>query len=169
MALTRRQLLSAAALVAGAPVLAVGGTAWRWWDQPAGSGYRNVSEDEAQFFDALAEAVFPTGGDPPLGGGQAGVAHYLDDVLQGMAPTQRKLFRLAAHALDNLARTSTGHALSDLPPTEATGVLRGWLAHPRAEIRGLAQSYYLFVTMAYLAHPAVAPGVSRSFTCGFGP
>ena len=173
MSLTRRQLLAAAAALTGGAALVgaagVAGTAWRWWDQAPGAGYRNVSPDEARFFDALAEAVFPAGGQPALGGAEAGVAHYLDEVLQGMAPAQRNLIRLAAHALDNLARTSTGHALSDLPTPAATAVLRAWLAHPRPEIRGLAQSFYLFVTMAYLAHPDVAPLLVPSFSCGFGP
>lgn len=168
MQLTRRHVLAASALVAGASLAGVGGTAWRWWDQPAGAGFQVLSPDEAAFFDALAEAIFPTGGEPALGGGAAGVSHYVDNVLQGMHPTQRDLLRLAVHAFDNLARAAHGSAFSELPTAQATEVLLGWSTHERFEIRGVTQSFYIFAVMAYLVHPDVAPGVATSFRCGFG-
>ena len=168
MKLSRRQVLSAAALVAGAGAVGVGATAWRWWDQPQGAGYAALSAVEAAFFDAVAGAVFPAGGEPALGGAEAGVSHYVDAVLMGMHPTQRKLLRVAAHAFENEPLLTHGGGFSTLPQPEATAVLRGWLDSGVFEIRGIAQSFYIFATMAYLAHPQVAVHLRDAFNCGFG-
>lgn len=169
MKLTRRHFLAASALVAGSGVVAAGATAYRWWDQPPSAPFRALSADEAAFFDALAEAIFPAGGDPPLGGRDANVARYVDDVVAGLAPTQAKLLRLAVHAFDNLPRASAGARFSVLPVGEAQAVMRGWIDSPVFEIRGIFQSFYIFTAMAYLAHPKVAPTLAPMFTCGFGP
>lgn len=168
MGLTRRHVLAAGALVAGGTAVGAAGVAWSWWDQPAGAGYRHLSPDEAAFFDALAEAIFPAGGEPALGGGAAGVSHYVDGVLAGMHPTQRDLLRLAVHAFDALALPEGGF-FADLPHARARAQVEAWLVHPVFEVRGVFQSFYIFAVMAYLAHPQVAPIVGRSFSCGFGP
>lgn len=140
----------------------------RWWEQPPTDPYRYVSVDEARFLDALAEAAFPAGGTPPLGGGQANVARYLDVVLAGTVGWQRGLVRLSMHALDNLARLSHGVPFHALPAEAAQAQLRDWLTTPVAAERGLAQSLYLFVVMAWCAHPEVAPTIAPWFHCGFG-
>lgn len=166
---SRRRFLTVAAL--GAAAAAAGGLALgpvRWWNQPPEAPYRYVSADEVVFLDALAEAAFPAGGTPALGGAAAAVPRYLDLVLAGLVGTQRSLIRLSMHAMDNLARLSHGVPFHALPPDAAQAQLRAWLASPSAAERGLAQSLHLFVAMAYTAHPAVAPTLSPWFTCGFG-
>lgn len=168
MAPTRRQLLAAAGLLAAASAAGVGGTLVAWWDQDPLAGHAHLSAAEVGFFDALAEAVFPAGGEPALGGREAGVCRYLDQVLSGMHPTQRNLVRLGVHALDTLPLPTRGARFATLDPASARDVLRGWLDHDRPELRGLAQSLYLFVAMGYLAHPAVAPALAPSFACGYG-
>jgi hypothetical protein len=49
----------------------------------------------------------------------------------------------------------------------ASDAVAGWLAHPRHEVRGVAQSMTLFVAMAYFAHPDVRGSVAPLFRCGF--
>lgn len=167
MRLTRRHFLAATALVAGAGAV-TGATAYRWWDQDPAEPYRVLSADEVRFLDALAEAMFPAGGTPPLGGREAGVARYVDLVIGGMHPTQGKLVRLSLHALDALPVASHGARFSTLALADAQAQVAEWTAHPVFEIRALFQSFYIFVAMAYLAHPKVSPLISPSFNCGFG-
>lgn len=168
MRLTRRHLLALAGLTTAAATAGVGLTLVHWWDQPPEAPYLHVSADEARFLDALAEAVFPTGGTPALGGASASVARYMDLVLSGLVGTQRELIRISMHALDNLARVHGGAAFSDLPADRAEAQIRDWLASPNGVERGLAQSLYLFVVMGYTAHPEVAPILRPWFNCGFG-
>ena len=167
MSLTRRHALAAAALVAAGAAAGVGGVAWRWYDQPATAPFAHLSADEVAILDAIAEACFPRGGEPALGGAEAHVARYFDGVLGGLAEAQRTLLKLGLHALDALALPTHGGRLSELAVPDASDALAGWLAHPRHEVRGVAQSVTLFVSMAYFAHPAVRGSVSGSFRCGF--
>ncbi|MFZ5476871.1 MAG: hypothetical protein ACOZNI_08870 [Myxococcota bacterium] len=168
MRLTRRHLLAGAALVAAASAAGAGGIAASWWDQGAGEGYAVLSEDEAAIVDALAEAAYPTGGEPAIGGRDVGAARYLDVVLLGMEPTQRNLLRVSLHALDAFPVATRGARLRFLAPEEAAAVVAEGLASPTAELRGLFQSFHLFVGMAYTSHPDVAPRLARHFGCGFG-
>lgn len=166
---TRRQILAGAALALGGVLAGVGATAVHWWDQDPAEPYRHLSADEVAFLDAFAEAIFPAGGDPPLGGRGARVGRYLDTVvLAGLHPTQRNLLRLAMHALETLPLATHGSAFSALPRETATRVIAAWVDHEQAELRGVAQSLYIFVGMAWFAHPEVAPSVTASFSCGFG-
>jgi len=158
--------------VAGLTTAAAGAgvalTAARWWEQPPTAPYAYLSADEVEFLDALAEAALPAGGTPSLGGAGADVGRYLDVVLAGMVGWQRSLVRLSMHALDNLARASHGVPFHALPAADAQAQLRDWLTTPVHAQRAIAQSLYLFVVMAWCAHPEVAPTIAPWFHCGFG-
>lgn len=165
MRLTRRHFLAAAALTT---VALPTGVAVHWWEQPADAPYVHLSAAEARFMDAIAEATFPAGGTPALGGGAAGVARYMDLILSGMVGTQRSLVRAGMHAVDHLSVVTHGDTFSGLVPEAAQAQLRSWLASDIAPLRGLVQSLYLFAAMAYVAHPEVAPLLRPWFGCGFG-
>lgn len=167
MPLTRRHVLAASALVAAGSAAGAGGVAWRWYDQPADAPFSHLSPDEVAILDAIAEACFPRGGEPALGGAEAHVSRYFDGVLGGLTGAQRKLLKLGVHALDALSVPTHGGFLSELPVPDASDALASWLAHSRYEVRGVAQSITLFVAMAYFAHPAVRGSVADSFRCGF--
>jgi hypothetical protein len=167
MRVTRRQLPAAGALVGGTVLAGAGGVATHWWNQAPGTPYAVLSEDEAAILDAYAEACFPAGGDPALGGAAAGVGRYFDGVVEGLVPTQQKLLRLALHAIDALPLPSHGALLTDLSVPAASDAVASWLRSARPEIRGLAQSFTIFVTMAWMAHPAVRPRLAPHFGCGY--
>lgn len=167
MALTRRHVLAASALVAGGSVAGAGGVAARWWDQPAEAPFVHLSPDEVAILDAIAEACFPRGGEPALGGAEAHISRYFDGVLAGLTVAQRTLIKLGVHALDGMAVPTHGAFFSALAVPDASAALHGWLTHSRYEVRGVAQSITLFVAMAYFAHPAVRGSVSGNFRCGF--
>jgi hypothetical protein len=165
MRLTRRQMLAAAAAMGAAGVVGVGAA---WWDRPPAAGYRHLSAEEGAFLDAIAAAVFPAGGEPGLGGREAGVGRFLDEVWSGLEPAQRRLIRLSFHALDALPRATHLAPFRDLDDAEARETLRGWLDHPVAELRGLVTSLHMFAALAWTTHPQVAPHYAAQFPCGFG-
>ncbi len=167
MRVTRRQLLAATTLLGGAVVAGAGGVAFRWWDQPSDTPYAVLSADEVAILDAFAEACFPAGGDPPLGGAAAGVGRFFDGVVEGLVPVQQKLLRLAIHGLDAFPLATHGGYLSELPVAAASDAVASWLRSTRPEIRGLAQSFHIFVGMAWMAHPDVRPRIAPMFGCGF--
>jgi hypothetical protein len=165
--LTRRHLLAASALVAAGSAAGVAAVGWRWWDQRASLPYAILSDDEAAIMDALAEACFPSGGTPEMGGRAAGVSHYFDGVMEGLAPAQQRLLKLALHAVESLPLPTHGGYLTELSTADASDAVGSWLHSGNAEIRGVAQSLTLFVGMAWFSHPLVAPGVAEHFMCGY--
>jgi hypothetical protein len=166
MQFSRRQIiaLSGAVAVAGA----IGGTLGSWWNQGNYDGLHTTSLEEALFLDAVAEAAFPRGGNPPLGGGEAGVAWYVDGVLLAMEETQRNLLRLSLHAFDAATLPTHGVFFRELPPQEALIVFKSWMNHPLPELRSAFSSIYLFVGMAYTSHPTISAHLNKHFRCGFG-
>jgi hypothetical protein len=140
----------------------------RWWDQPPGAPLLYLSADEEAFFDALADGIFPEGGEPALSGRQARVGRYVDALLGGMIPFQRNLFRVAVHGLNALALAQAGSTVDAMPPADAAAMLSRWLVADDCNLRGIAQSLHIFIGMGYLAHPAVAPVIAAQFACGFG-
>lgn len=146
----------------------MGGVYRAWWDQPHDSTTRHLSPDELTFCDALADAIFPPSPKLPLRGRDALVGRQVDFVLDGMQPLQRKLLRLALHALDQWPLATHGRPFRELAVEEAVGVLDGWVRSDITELRGLVASIYIFVAMAWSVHPAVAPTFDAQFRCGYG-
>ena len=165
--LTRRHVLAAGALVLA---LGAGAGLWvgSWWDQDPAAGLLVLSEDEVAILDALAEAIFPAGGDPAIGGRAAGCGRFTDKVLSGMAETQANLVRLSIHALESLPLATHHARFSALDTPTATQLVRDWLAHPQPEVRGVIQSLYIFLGTAWTTHPEVAPRIVALSTCGYG-
>jgi hypothetical protein len=165
--LSRRHVLAASGLLLALGAVA-GGTAATWWDQDALEGLQVLSEEEVKLLDALAEAIFPSGGDPAIGGREAGCGRFTDRVLAGMAPNQANLVRLSLHALDQLTLPTHGARFHTLDTPAATAVVRSWLASDLAELRGVVQSFYIFLGTAWTTHPEVAPRIQRLSSCGYG-
>ncbi len=168
MTLSRRHVLAGFALVSAASCAGVGAVAASWWKQDALAPLVLLSTEEVSIFDAIAEAAYPEGGDPPIGGRRAGVGRWLDAVLRAMPEEQSALLRLGLHALDASTLVTHGARFRALDTPTATDALRGWLTSDLAELRGVAQSLTIFVGMGWFSHPEVAPLVARHSTCGLG-
>lgn len=168
MKVTRRHVLAGLALLAAAGAVGVGGVGVAWYDQDPAAPLRVLSADEAEILDAIAEAAWPAGGTPALGGRDAGLPRFLDAVLVGMPEVQRDLLRFSLHAVDALSLPTHGARFRHLAAADAEAALAAGLAHPVAELRSLVQSFHIFAGMAYLAHPEVAPLLVPMFGCGFG-
>lgn len=165
MTFSRRQLFALSSALALAGTL---GTVGSWWNRSPYQGFLALSLEEALFLDALAEAAFPAGGDPPLGGGEAGVSWFVDGILTAMEPTQAKLLRLSLHALDVSTIPTHGSYFQKLPATEAREVFSGWMRSDLVELRSTVTSIYLFVGMAYTSHPLISERLQGLFRCGYG-
>lgn len=165
MKLSRRQIL---ALTAAAGLAGTLGVVGSWWNAKPDQAYHCLTIEEALFLDAVAEAAFPKGGDPDLGGGEAGVSWYVDALLLGMEEVQRNLLRLSLHAFDAETLPFHGARFRELPAATAQSVLRGWLNSEIPELRNAFSSVYLFVGMAYTSHPIISARLQPSFRCGFG-
>jgi len=165
---TRRKLLAAAAALTAAGAAGVGATAWRWWDQPVHAGWSFLSADEVAFLEAMADALFPPGGTPPLAGADADLARFFDGCIQAWEPTQRKLIRLLLHALDTWTWPAHQAPFSALGIEDRQAVIQGWIGHPLAEIRGAAVSVILFLGMGYTIHPDTADTFAPLYGCRYG-
>jgi hypothetical protein len=158
-------VLSTAALGIGV----VGGTVYSaWWDQPHAQNLQFLSQEEADFADALADAIFPPSAGLPLRGREAGVAVVLDEVFSGMTSFQRKMLRLSLHALDQYPLLTHGTAFRNLSAEQGGEVVAGWASSELAELRGIVASVYIFVTMAFSVHPKISPVFAAHFPCGYG-
>ena len=165
---SRRQLVAAAGALSAASAGAAALGYHTWWDQAPAPGLAHVSADEAAFFDALADAIFPPHPGLPLRGREAGVSIVIDGVISGMAPVQRNMLRLSVHALDQYPRPGHGQPFRSLQLADAVAILGDWTRSDLAELRGVVASLYIFVAMAYSLNPQVAPRFARSFPCGYG-
>jgi hypothetical protein len=166
--LTRRRVLVAGATAVAAGAAAVGGVAVRWWDRPAGEGYRFLATEEAAFLRALAGAAFPPGDVVAVDGGEAGLDHFVDELLMALPETPRALVRTLFHALDAWPLPGRLSSFSALPRAERTRVLEAWLGHDVAAVRSAAQGTVFLVGMGYTSHPDVAPLLARWHGCGYG-
>lgn len=166
--ITRRHALAAAALSAGAAATTVAATGLRWWDQPAGEGYKCLSDDEAAFIRALAAAAWPATEAIPHSGGDLDLDRYLDDSLSVMSETSRTLLKMLFNMLDTWPMPRHMSSFAALVPAERAEVLEHWLGHFRAEVRQAAQSLVLMIGMGYTTHPKVAPFFQNLHSCGYG-
>ncbi len=166
MSFTRRQLLAAVGAFAAASAVGLTSLGLRWYDQPAQAGYTRLSEDEAAFLRAFAEGLFPAGGEPSLGGGEAQLDHFVDGVLEHMPAFQQQGLKLLFHAIDALALTTEARTFVALTPQRRSAIVLEWLQHPIAEVRGGVQSIALLLGMGYTTHPEAVQTFSSLTRCG---
>jgi hypothetical protein len=163
---TRRMVLATSGLIvaaAGAGTARVGA----WWDAPASRGYACLTSIEADLVDAIAEGYFPPGGTPALGGGDAGIARYLDGLFAMMDEPTPTLLRMLLHALDDSCRVSRMSGFCALSVEERGEVLRGWTTSDSHLVRGAMGGLLTFIGTAYCGHPEVRAACGWEFPCGY--
>ncbi|HJN72817.1 MAG TPA: hypothetical protein QGF58_02685 [Myxococcota bacterium] len=163
MRITRRHVLAAGAAVAAASAVGVGGLGLRWWDQPPEAPYARLSAEEGLVVSALAEALYPPGGEPALSGAEAQLDRFIDEVLTHMPEFQAKGIRLLVHALEAL-----GGGFSEKPLAARRALVHEWMVHPIAEVRSVIQSLVLLLGMGYTIHPEAVDFFSAMTRCGYG-
>ncbi len=168
MKINRRHLLALGTVTAAAGVIAVGGVAASWWQQPSGAGLDHLAAEEAEFLTALAEAAYPATPELPVSGAEAGAPAFLDATLGAVAEQPRDLLRLLLHAVDHFTVPTTGAAFRTLSPTARRRVLAEWLRSDIQPVRAAAESLVLLVGMAWSSHPRVAPWFAAQYGCGYG-
>lgn len=137
---TRRTLLGAG-LVFGAAALGAGGlAAFLFVARDAGRGREVLSDVEARFVDALADAYFPVGNPLGVAARDVDVAAGLDAHLRRVLPRERRLLRGVLLAFEQWPRMSlaSSRRFSELPLEARVAVLRAWEDSPLEERRQVA-------------------------------
>ena len=165
--LSRRQLLRIAAGLGTVSVVGLGARVWQNWDRPAGEGLQYLAPGEAELLDAMAEALFPPGGDPPLSGADAGITGYLDGVFGDMPDPTGDLLRLLLNSLDDWCRLTSGRRFAVLSLEARQQRLRNWADHPIPPLRSAVSSLLLFISAGYCGHPDVRRACGWVFPCGY--
>ncbi len=165
---SRRKVLLAGAAAATALAATAGTLAVRWWDRPAGIGYRWLSDAEGAFVVAFAEALFPAGGVPALGGGEAELDLWLDASLDGLPEDKARALKLLLGVLDDWPRLGDGGSFVTRSPQVRAQLVRGWVTSPRPEVRGAALSVALLLGCGYTTHPEAVSVFAGWHRCGYG-
>ena len=166
--MTRRQVLAVSAAAAVVAAGGVGGVASQWWNRPADEGYTWLSEEEVSFVEALADALFPPGGQPALAGADAQLSRWFDEVLGTLPPGKAREFKLLLHALDALGSVQGGGRFASQDRTERWRLARSWITSPIPELRGASLGLSTLLGGGYTTHPEVAEFFSQWHGCGYG-
>ncbi len=168
MKITRRHILAAAAAVPVVGGLAAGGTAWQWWNRPAKSGLKALSEEEHAFVQSMAEAWMPPGGVPALSGAEAELGNFFDDCVDAMTDQTGKELKLLLHALDALTLPTHLAHFQTLPLATRSAVLAGWMDSPVYLIRDGVAGVMVLMGVGWTTHPDVVPLFRPLYRCGYG-
>lgn len=168
MEVTRRHVLAALSATAIAGMLGVGTAAWQWWDRPAGADLKALADDEFEFVQALAEAWMPPGGSPALSGADAGLGHFMDDLVAAMPHAQARELKLLLQLLDDITVPRRLARFTHLDLALRTEVLAGWLSTENHFLRSGATALIALLSSGYTMHPDLAPTMRAFYHCGYG-
>lgn len=169
MALTRRHVLAATGAMAAAAVVGSSVTAIRWWDRPAGAGLLALSAAEAELVACVAEGWMPHGGTPAVSGREAGCAAFVDEVVSRMPDTQRKLFKVLLHAIEDLPLVTDLSTFSQLKLARRTEIIEHWLTDASYPVRQATSALLALIAFGYTMHPDVTRVFATEYRCGYGP
>ncbi|MCO4745302.1 MAG: hypothetical protein KC912_10985 [Proteobacteria bacterium] len=168
MAITRRHVLAALAGTAAVSTLGAGSVAWSWWDRAPAADLKALSADEFAFVQALAEAWMPPGGEPSLSGAEAGVGHFMDDLVAAMHPAQGKELKLLMQLLDDLTVPLRFSRYANIDLARRTEILAGWLNSENHFLRSGVQALIALIASGYTMHPEIAKTMRTMYRCGYG-
>lgn len=120
-----------------------------------------LSSHEAALLAAAADATFPSGGDIPLSGTEAGILEYLDGYLASLPKRNRTLVRLLLFLFEHVTLVFRAPGLdgfrrfSALRPEQQHALLVSWGASPSRARRVVFTSLRTLLTMGYLSSPEV--------------
>jgi hypothetical protein len=165
---TRRTVLATSAALAAASAFGAGVMGARWWDRDPAHGLKTLSADEHDFLQAMADAWMPPGGIPALSGADAQLGLFVDDLLTGVLPTNRRLLKLLMQALDDLTLPTHLAAYRSLDRPAREAVLAGWLHHDQHLFRSAVQGLVVLMAFGWTTHPEVSPHLQVSMNCAYG-
>lgn len=171
MPLNRRTFLTLGAAAAAVTAASLGGaglTLYAWWDQPADTGFRYLSPDEAAFVRAYAEAAYPSTEAVPFAPTTAGLDHFIDAALESMPSDIGKALRTLLHVMDAATLPTHGARFTALAVAERAHAIEGWMQADDPNLRGIGNMLTLIVGMGYTSHPTVAPFFRAMHGCAFG-
>jgi len=126
-----------------------------------GPGLGCLAPREAALVASASEAMFPTGGEIPESGPDAGIPAFLDRYVATVPPQVRLLMRLLFFLVEHATLVFPGPAprgwrrFSALDHEQRIAVLEGWRTSRLFPRRLVFTSLRAMLTMGYFADPAV--------------
>lgn len=167
--LTRRRLLKLGVGLGGVALLLGGGGSWLLADRPARAGLKVLSDGEASFVEALADALFPAGNPLGVPASAVDVVGGADAYIAGMLPRDRKGLRALLRAIEQWPRMSmeSTRRFSELDVPARVEVLRAFDDSSVVERRLLGSLLRTLVAVSYFDDARVLAALS--FTAGCEP
>ncbi len=167
---SRRQVLGAlgvAGAALGAAALGAGALTARWYHRPHGQGYQILSDREGAVARALAGAVWPRNAVCALGGDEADLDHYLDQMMLDWPAETRDLMRVLLGAFEDLSVLDEGAPFTELAPEAQSALFMRWFDHDVSEIHLAITSVAIVLGMGWTTHPKVDGPMKHLYRCGY--
>ncbi len=165
---SRRGLLRAGVGVGGVALLGVGGAARSVvGDQAAADGRQMLSEPEARFLTALADALFPPGNALGVAGKDVDVAGQVDVWVAAMPATERRIVASLLHLFDVWPRLSLASfsRFSELDLEKRINMLIAFDTSSVETRRALGQLLRALVSVVFFEDERVQAGMGLAWGC----
>ncbi|MCA9562278.1 MAG: hypothetical protein KC561_02255 [Myxococcales bacterium] len=156
-------LFGSAGVALGLPVVRVG----LWWNREPGKDLQSLSTREFELVEAMAEAWFPPGGDPPESGKEMNLAMFVDAQIAGMNNDIARVLKAGLHALQDLTLIEewTTTPFHRLPLEERQRILTDWEVNPSFPKRSLIRLYKWYIGMGFCEYPGMLERVGVDYRC----
>lgn len=165
---SRRRFLKWGALGLAGSALVLGGGVFALVRPGATSaGRKALSDDEARFVDAAAEAYFPPGNSLGLDARALDVGGAMDDIIAGFPSLQQTAIRGLFNVFDQWPRLSLSGAgkFADAPLTTRIALLKAFDDSSTLARRGLGEVLRAVLGLAVFARPEALAAVGHGQGC----
>lgn len=164
---SRRALLQAGLGLSGLFLLALGGGVYLFRRLPTAPGKAVLSEEEARFIEAFAEAYFPPGNALGIDVAALDLAGRIDAHLAGFSPFEQRALRALIALFDQWPRLSFVSAarFSALDLDHRVRVLRAFEKSKSHERRGLCALLRTLVAMLVFDDAGAREAIGHRFGC----
>ena len=156
-------LVGGAGVALGMPLVRVG----LWWNRRPGEGLEALSLREYEVVEALAEALFPPGGNPPQSGKELNLAGFVDAQIAAYDEDLRRVMKAGLHAIDDLTILSGGELTPfrkrDLASRQR--IIGEWERSPVFPKRGLLRVYKWYIAMGLTESPGMMEILDIDYRC----
>jgi len=157
-------LFGSAGVALGMPLVRVG----LWWNRRPGDGLEALSDQEYEIVQAMAEALFPPGGNPPQSGSELNLGGFVDAQVASLDVDLRRVMKAGLHAIDDLTiLTDWGlkpFRKHDLERRQQ--IIAEWETSEAFPKRGLLLLYKWYIGMGFMEHPGMLEVLDIDYICG---
>ncbi len=156
-------LLAGTGIAVGFPVVRVG----LWWNRRPGDGLKALSDREYEIADAMAEAYFPPGGNPPQSGKELNLALFLDEQIAAMDDDLQRVMKAGLHTIQDVTIVDTLNPMPfhKLPLERRQQILEEWANSAVFAKRGLLRMMKWYFCMALCEMPGMLEQLEIDYLC----